>query len=367
MSMYTGGMSDREAVHNHPGIYERNGSYCFRVTTAAGRRWVTVPKKLGIQEAERQRNKHRLTPTLQAGTTTLFLEYALEWVKTRSLKPRVREEYERNIRTHLSPLHRMKLSQIRPPVVRRLSHDLLEAGLSPGTVRNVLATLSSLMSTAVEDGLVDQHPVKSLARGSRPSVKRGEKIILTESQLRALVVLEGQWGVYTSLGLLAGLRQSEALGLQWEDVKDDHILIRRQLGRDGTLTSLKGDGQDDKTRRVELSNALRQKLIEHKFVTGRRAGFVLTTRTGRPQNHRNARRSWDKIKADLGLPAGLTYHQLRHNYASILIASGEDVVKVSHQMGHSDPSITMRTYSHLFQMAKRAGSSAAAIDEAVGA
>ena len=45
----------------------------------------------------------------------------------------------------------------------------------------------------------------------------------------------------------------------------------------------------------------------------------------------------------------ITFHQLRHTIASILIASGEDVVTVSGRLGHSDKSITLNTYSHIIQ------------------
>lgn len=45
----------------------------------------------------------------------------------------------------------------------------------------------------------------------------------------------------------------------------------------------------------------------------------------------------------------ISFHQLRHNNASILIASGEDVVTVSGRLGHADKNITLNTYSHLIK------------------
>lgn len=49
------------------------------------------------------------------------------------------------------------------------------------------------------------------------------------------------------------------------------------------------------------------------------------------------------------LPAGITPHKLRHTYASILIALGEDPASVMHQLGHTDPKFTLRVYTHLMR------------------
>ena len=45
----------------------------------------------------------------------------------------------------------------------------------------------------------------------------------------------------------------------------------------------------------------------------------------------------------------ITFHQLRHTNASLLISAGQDVVTVSGRLGHSDKSITLNTYSHIIR------------------
>ena len=47
------------------------------------------------------------------------------------------------------------------------------------------------------------------------------------------------------------------------------------------------------------------------------------------------------------LPKGLTTHKLRHAFASILVALGEDPISVMSQIGHTDPAFTLRVYTHL--------------------
>jgi site-specific recombinase XerD len=46
----------------------------------------------------------------------------------------------------------------------------------------------------------------------------------------------------------------------------------------------------------------------------------------------------------------LTHHQLRHSFASRFLADGADIPEVSHLLGHKNPSITLRIYSHFVRM-----------------
>ena len=58
----------------------------------------------------------------------------------------------------------------------------------------------------------------------------------------------------------------------------------------------------------------------------------------------------------------LTLHSLRHGFASLLIARGLNVVFVSRQLGHSNPSITLKVYAHLFEQADHATAAREALD-----
>jgi integrase len=50
-----------------------------------------------------------------------------------------------------------------------------------------------------------------------------------------------------------------------------------------------------------------------------------------------------------GLPDGTRTYDLRHGHASMLIDLGANVLAVAQRMGHSDPSVTLREYGHLFE------------------
>jgi len=53
-------------------------------------------------------------------------------------------------------------------------------------------------------------------------------------------------------------------------------------------------------------------------------------------------------RAALGAVPRLRVHDLRHTFASLLIAEGLDVVFVSRQLGHASTSVTLNVYAHLF-------------------
>jgi len=63
------------------------------------------------------------------------------------------------------------------------------------------------------------------------------------------------------------------------------------------------------------------------------------------------------------LPQGVTTHKLRHTFASILIACGEDPASVMAQLGHTDPKFTLRVYTH---MMRRGPAERARLKELVG-
>ncbi|MFD1205743.1 tyrosine-type recombinase/integrase [Sporosarcina contaminans] len=64
------------------------------------------------------------------------------------------------------------------------------------------------------------------------------------------------------------------------------------------------------------------------------------------QDHRNLTRVMKRILDSLNVPR-IRFHDLRHSHASILISEGVDVVRISDQLGHSNPEITLDYYAHL--------------------
>jgi hypothetical protein len=77
-------------------------------------------------------------------------------------------------------------------------------------------------------------------------------------------------------------------------------------------------------------------------------GTLFTTRFGTPYRHDYyGTRIFKEAVAKAGLPEGTTSHDLRHHYASVLLAHGESVVAVAERLGHHNAGLVLSTYGHL--------------------
>jgi integrase len=126
-----------------------------------------------------------------------------------------------------------------------------------------------------------------------------------------------------------------------------------------------GAGERDVYLLPELTALLKSAKAEA-FSEGRARpeDFCFATHDGKPLSQRNALRALELAADAAGLNPPkdengkregepLSCHDLRHTAISRLIAAGLDVVAVQRQAGHSKPSVTLDTYSHEFERAKR--------------
>jgi integrase len=149
----------------------------------------------------------------------------------------------------------------------------------------------------------------------------------------------------------AGLRAEEVGALLWRDV--DLANGRLEVGRAKTSAGV---------REVDLLPILRDELLTLK-AAGARTGPddpVFVTSTGQRRDRHNlrqrvvtpiVRRADELLEArDANpLPAGLSPHKLRHTFASLLVALGNDPAYVIGQLGHTDPAFTLRVYTHMMR------------------
>jgi integrase len=80
----------------------------------------------------------------------------------------------------------------------------------------------------------------------------------------------------------------------------------------------------------------------------RQAALVFTTPAGVPVRRTRFSPIWRPAATTAGLGDGVTFHDLRHYYASLLIRHGESVKAVQRRLGHKSAVETLDTYSHLW-------------------
>ncbi|HEV2809340.1 MAG TPA: site-specific integrase [Acidimicrobiales bacterium] len=158
---------------------------------------------------------------------------------------------------------------------------------------------------------------------------------------------------YRVAGVLAagaGLRQGEALGVTVDriDFLRRRLVIDRQMVTPPTGTpGLAPPKSDASYRKVPLADPVLEALADHlrRFPPGD-DGLVLTYGDGRPVRRNRFGYMWRQSCARAGLD--FRYHDLRHHFASLLIAGGESVVAIQRVLGHASAKVTLDTYGHLF-------------------
>ena len=94
-------------------------------------------------------------------------------------------------------------------------------------------------------------------------------------------------------------------------------------------------------------------------------GAVFTTTIGGMLDERNVRREFYILLKSLDVPR-IRLHDLRHSFATILLAAGEHPRVVQEMLGHSLVQLTLDTYSHLLPDLRLKERAAARLDALIG-
>lgn len=297
--------------------------------------------------------------------------YAEHWLLSvrGGVRPRTFDSYSAQLRLHVLPLLGDRVvGEIDVEDILELIDQLRSAGYTGWTIRTVLTPLSRLLNHAVRRNVIAVNPISRLDRTERPTVWAAEQRILKREEIgRLLHSAPPRFRTLLAAAIFTGLRQGELLGLTWEEVdfEDGVVKVRKSLDR-------QGDRQEPKTRQavrdVVLMPALGRSLQQHRALSSFAAptDYVFASQNGTPFHWRNvARRALQPAlkNAELG---HLRWHDLRHTFASLLIANGANIVYVSRQLGHGSSDITLRCYSHLFDRAEHAQRTRTALEASFG-
>ena len=278
------------------------------------------------------------------------------------LRPSSKGWYEGALRLHVTPkIGRLKMSDLTVDDIAGLIADLQRDGLAPATIRSVLVPVNRVIEHGIRRGVLAANPVKALEKHERPKAQREEMRILNAHEIDALLGhAADRYRTLLATAIFTGLRSGELLGLHWSDVDFDQgvVRVRQQVHRSGLSTPLKTKNAQ---RAVLLMPTLGRTLREHRAGSAYPLGdaHVFTRPDGRPMHPDTVRRFGlhPTVKAagiDTPGKPRLRFHDLRHTFASLLIAQGVNVAFASRQLGHASVSTTLNVYTHLFDHAEHA-------------
>ncbi|MGD1255343.1 tyrosine-type recombinase/integrase [Mycobacterium seoulense] len=268
------------------------------------------------------------------------------------------------------------LAEIRPSHVEAWVKVMQDNGLEPTTIRTRFANVRNVFRAAVRDRFMPRDVTvgvklprtrKTSAAMTIPTVQQvGAAIHATDD-------IEPWYAAFIAVCAFAGLRRGEASALKVSDVEflRGEIHVRRQVQwTDDGQMEIRGPKYGSE-RTVYIPDGLVKILSEHLRLyrpgnDPERWLFPGARDASSPAHAATVARWWRKVREKIGIEHRL--HDLRHFYASGLIAAGCDVVTVQRALGHSSASVTLDTYSHLWPDANDRTRKAAAglVEQALG-
>jgi len=218
-------------------------------------------------------------------------------------------------------------------------------GLAASTIHTRVQNVRAVLRGAVADRLIASDPSEGVAL---PRRRRAEQamVLPTTAQVGAIMAsADAAFRPYVALCAFAGLRLGEASGVQVGDVDflRRTLAVTRQVQRaDGGAVDVRPPKYGSE-RTVFLAPALVELLAGRVEPDSELDAWLFA---GPPHQNTIGHR-WRMTTKRAGV-AGVRLHDLRHFYASGLIAAGCDVVTVQRALGHASATTTLSTYSHLW-------------------
>jgi integrase len=297
---------------------------------------------------------------------TRFEDWATTWWETtRRLRPSTRRGYHQLLYRQVLPYFAgRRLAEVDYLDVEQFIAAKLAEGLSAKKVRDAVSVLSMVMKCAVRSNARRDNP----AAGHHINVPRRKLTsgdVLTMADVHRLVAaVSAPYKPAVWLMILTGIRPAELCGLRIGavDFVRNTVHIRETLHPiekfgDHPYGLVAGPTKTDAGDRLIpvpewLIQQLAEMLAERVGDGGRpvnRDDYLFVRPQGGPLERDKFRQS--VIRPALraaGLPDTLRTYDLRHSHASLLIDRGANVLAVAQRMGHSDPTVTLRVYGHLF-------------------
>ena len=351
------------------------------------------------------------------GDRRSFESYANEWLENYAkveLEKTTYRRYKNGLEHTVYPrIGYMKLSDIRPSTIQTMLNDMRETGYDYGkrkgkysdeSCRTIKIIVSSVMSSAVADGLITQNPCILRQRKHKKVQRKEVRCFTIEQAMRFLDIINEpipimvpekivtrhgkqvrrkayqqgtlkislKYQTAFTITIFSGVRREELLGLKWEDVDFEKNLIDinkavQYTSEDGIFIKTPKSSAGyrkiylpdicmnllKKLRRQQQLEILKQgtkwegsRIIDENFCFTKEHGKVMFPSTLRLELVR-VLKTYNRSctdKDDL-LPVS-SFHDLRHTYASVALAQGSEAPAVAKILGHSDASITLQIYAH---------------------
>ena len=263
----------------------------------------------------------------------------------------------RQARVHIAQINKgfgpMRLADVRPSQVKAWTAQLKAAEYADSTVYSTYRRFAQIMGDAVQDGIIPRSPC---SRKTSPGGGVQRPYVATTEQVWALHdAMDEHLRSAILLGAFAGLRTAETCALRVSDV---------DFMRGIVAPAIQWPAEPLKSECSKTPVPIPQELALELAAGVKRYGgeTVVSDELRRACSPRGLQRAVrDARKKVTGLPVGYRYHDLRHYFASLLIASGLDVKVVQTRLRHASAMTTLNCYGHLWPDADESSRAAVAV------
>lgn len=312
-----------------------------------------------------------------------FKDLADKWIKDygeTNLAPKTLYRYKEMLDSRILPaMGHMKIEKIKPLHLVEFYKNLQEdgirkdgkaGGLSAQTIKHHHRLIHAIFETAVNEWhLLSYNPAANI---KPPKVQKKEAKFYEEKDIQALLTAldtldedELKYKLAIYIDISTGLRLGELMGLKWGhiDLKTGVIQVveaTQYLPKKGTFE--KDPKTETSKRSLVLPGPVLDMLKQYKIQQTKQrlklgnlwqdTDFVFTQWNGLPMNTYTVSHWFPKFLSANNLKK-ITFHQLRHTNATMLLKAGMDLKSVSSLLGHSNVSTTGNIYAHVLQSANK--------------
>ena len=308
---------------------------------------------------------------LATGPKQTFKEYSqhyLEYEAPSRCKETTINDYDLKLRVYIYPVFGDR------PFRDITSNELQEFFIklhkkyATKTVESIRGIMSGIFSAAERHGHIPSNPIKRTRPPQKKQFERPKRhTVWTEEELREVIAVstDTPFQAFIYLASTTGLRLGELLGLTWEDLdfETGALYVQRtlRLTQDRLTRSNKKyqlvfntPKTADSYRMLQVQPVVLDALTLHKMsqdllrieVGAEWADFdlVFPEKTGKPVNPTTFRGRYERFLKSNGLRY-IAPHDIRHTFATTLVANNASLQEVQQAMGHHDIKVTKNIYA----------------------
>ena len=288
-----------------------------------------------------------------------FGQFATYWLESKegTVQDDTFAGYHARIKTYLIPYFKsVKLEDIDEIMIRKWLKHLNTKLKSTGHIADIFKFMRQMMQKAMKKRIINYNPFDDL---ETPKSERKKMEVWSSDDIHRFFdkAKESVYFIPIYLAVVTGMRQSEILGLKWDAINFDNNTISVLRTLSVKTRKLKESTKNESSKRsVAITNDIAEVLKKHRIKQNKQRlllgsawkepDLVCTTEVGTVIRARNLLRALYHFQERAGVKK-ITFHEIRHSHATMLLEAGVETPIVSERLGHKSIDITIDIYSHV--------------------